>query len=101
MSFNLPLIGGKRNMICEINQLTSYFMGNIFYGLFNKRYKVIRRLLEYSLNSEINIKIHLQLENLKKPLLNIPFFRRFQRNTETINICNYTHISTFIRANIV
>ena len=56
------------------------FYGQFFYGLFNKRYKLIRHLLEYSLKSAFNIKVHIQFENLKRPFFNVPFFRRFQRD---------------------
>ena len=51
------------------------------YRVFKNRNRLIDELLEYSLKSNFNIKIHLQLGNLKKPYLDIPFFRRFKRDT--------------------
>jgi hypothetical protein len=57
------------------------FYGQLSHDIFKNRNKIIDELFEYSLNSKFNIKIHLELSCIKKPYLNIPFFRRFQRNT--------------------
>ena len=57
------------------------FYGQYWHEFFKNRNKLLDQLLEYSLNCKFNIKIHLQISDLKKPYLNIPFFRRFKRDT--------------------
>lgn len=58
----------------------------LFYGqyaslIFEERNKLVDELLKYTLKSKLNIKIHLQCGNLKKPFINVRFIRRLGYNT--------------------
>jgi hypothetical protein len=54
------------------------FYGQYFDRMFDQRNRLVDELLEYSLSSKLNIKIHLQLSNLKKPFVNLRFLRRLE-----------------------
>lgn len=57
-----------------------YSYGPYSFGKFCKRNKLIDELLQYSLSSKLNIKIHLQIGNLTKPYFNIPLLRKLKHN---------------------
>lgn len=58
------------------------FYGQYVYGMFDSRNKLIDELLKYSLRNKINIKVHLQLGELRKPYWNVRFFRRFKHHNQ-------------------
>jgi hypothetical protein len=60
----------------KLRPIDFLFYGQYTGGMFDQRNRLMYELLEHSLSSKLNIKVHLQLGNLNKPFINKRFIRR-------------------------